>query len=100
MGATKLDQYSSEIKSTAEINKVLSHPARLTIIQSLKENPGLRPLDLMKIVELSHAATSDHLNRLKLIGVIEYRYEFHFYQVFLVPEKLKKAIDFLQRMEN
>lgn len=98
MGATKTDQYSGEIKQTAAINTALAHPARLMIIKALKEQPGIRPVDLMDITGLRHTATSEHLRKLRSVGLVEYQYVCHNYQVFLNLERFEKAVRFLNEI--
>jgi len=95
MGATKTDQYSLEIKRIAKLNRVLSHPARLTIIDALRTQPGLRPVDIQQIIGLGQPGTQRHILLLKETGVVRYHYETHHYRLFLHENILNQALSFL-----
>ncbi len=96
MGATKTNQYSPEIQSIAAINRALSHPARLTIIDALRNQPGLRPVDIQDIIGLRHPGTQRHLILLKEMGIIRYKYETHFYRLYLHEKMFDQPLLFLR----
>ena len=52
MGATKTDHYSNETIQLAKLANALGHPARITIIKILKENPYFRNVEFQKILHL------------------------------------------------
>lgn len=71
MGLSKTEEFNEEINTLADIFKVLGHPARLSIINYLLENPGCICSDIVKELPLSQATISQHLKELKSIGIIK-----------------------------
>lgn len=52
--------------------KIMSHPARLQILEELLEvKEGLNVMTLQKIVKVSQSAMSQHLSALKLAHILE-----------------------------
>lgn len=95
MGATKINHYSAENIHLAQLASALGHPARITIIKTLKENPYLRNVDFRSILNLSSTAVHDHLIKLKSANIVEFQYFHHEYRINLVPEILDELNFFL-----
>lgn len=85
MGLSKTEEFNEEINTLADIFKVLGHPARLSIINYLLENPGCICNDIVKELPLSQATISQHLKELKSIGIIKGE---------ILPPKVCYCIDF------
>lgn len=95
MGASNLTLYTKEKNRLAEILNAVSHSARLTVVEILREKHELRPIDIQLILGLSHAATNRHLKLMETRGVIRYSYETHFNLVSLEEDVLKVGGRFL-----
>lgn len=52
MGASKTKHYSKETIQIAQLANALGHPARITIIQLLKENTYFRNVEFQKVLQL------------------------------------------------
>lgn len=85
MGLSKTNEFNQEITSLAEIFKILGHPARLSIINYLFENPGCICNDIVSELPLSQSTISQHLKELKSIGLIKGE---------ILPPKVCYCIDF------
>ena len=96
MGATKINHYSTENIQLAQLANALGHPARITIIKTLKENPYLRNVDFMSVLNLSSTTVHDHLVKLKSANIVEFQYFHHEYRINLVPEILDEINFFLR----
>lgn len=71
MGVTKTNLYNNTINELAIILKVLSHPARLAIIQHIINQQTCICNDLVNELGLAQATISQHLKELKAIGIIK-----------------------------
>lgn len=55
----------------ATMLKLLAHPHRLKVIEYLEDKEDGAPvMDIMAHVDLPHAATSQHLNQMKRVGLL------------------------------
>ena len=96
MGATKINHYSTESIQLAQLANALGHPARITIIKTLKENSYLRNVDFRSVLNLSSTSVHDHLVKLKSANIVEFHYFHHEYRIYLVPEILDELNFFLR----
>ena len=71
MGITKTKGFSDDIISVSEILKVLGHPARLTILQYLVNQPSCICGDIVAAIPLAQPTISRHLSELKKVGLIQ-----------------------------
>lgn len=56
----------------ATMLKLLAHPHRLKVIEYLEYKEGGAPvMDIQTHVDLPHAATSQHLNQMKRVGLLK-----------------------------
>lgn len=67
----KLDLFEVEQQEIAAFAKVLSHPARIAILQFLSETPTCISGDIADFLPLSRTTVSQHLKELKSIGLIQ-----------------------------
>jgi predicted transcriptional regulator len=88
MGASKTKHYSKETIQIAQLANALGHPARITIIQLLKENTYFRNVEFQKALQLSQTTVHNHLLKLKSAKLIEFNYSPNEYHVNLIPENL------------
>lgn len=70
MGVTKSEIFTEEQNRIAGIAKVLGHPARVAILQELKENKCICG-SLVDKIGLSQPTISQHLREMKQIGLIK-----------------------------
>jgi len=66
----KTEAFNTELQELAKFTKVLSHPARLAILQYLAETKTCISGDISDSLPLSRSTVSQHLKELKEIGLI------------------------------
>jgi ArsR family transcriptional regulator len=66
----KTEVFTTELQELAKFSKVLSHPARLAILQYLAETKTCISGDISDYLPLSRSTVSQHLKELKEIGLI------------------------------
>lgn len=71
MGLTKTEHYTEEQLYLAKCMKVLGHPARVAIFQSILNSQACICGDLVTEIGLAQATISQHLRELKAIGLIK-----------------------------
>ena len=67
----KLDLFEESQQEIAAMAKVLSHPARIAILQFLATTPTCISGDISDFLPLSRTTVSQHLKELKLAGLIQ-----------------------------
>ncbi|KIN63909.1 ArsR family transcriptional regulator [Sulfitobacter noctilucicola] len=55
----------------ADLAKALAHPARLQILQLLRDTPGCIGGDIVEAIGLAQSTVSEHLRILKKAGIIK-----------------------------
>jgi len=70
MTNNKKDEFTTDQQELASIAKLLSHPARIAIIQLLAEKKEIRTGNICDFLPLSRTTVSQHLKELKEMGVI------------------------------
>ena len=66
----KPEVFDSELQKLAEFAKVISHPARLSILQYLSETKTCISGDISDKLPLSRTTVSQHLKELRNMGLI------------------------------
>jgi DNA-binding transcriptional ArsR family regulator len=66
----KKEIFDPELQELADFARVISHPARLAIIQYLAETKTCISGDISGMLPLSRTTVSQHLKELKTIGLI------------------------------
>jgi DNA-binding transcriptional ArsR family regulator len=66
----KTEIFTKELQELAKFSKVLSHPARLAILQYLAEAKTCISGDISDYLPLSRSTVSQHLKELKELGLI------------------------------
>lgn len=97
MGASKTDQYTDNTLHLAQIANALGHPARIAIIELLKENPELRMTDFPSILGLSWSTTQRHFKKLNSVQLISYSFLPNEYHLNLKEKRLYELNDFLRK---
>jgi DNA-binding transcriptional ArsR family regulator len=67
----KTDVFTIKLQDLAKFAKVLSHPARLAILQYLAETKTCISGDISDYLPLSRSTVSQHLKELKEFGLIK-----------------------------
>ena len=75
MGLTKLENYTAIQNELAQMMKALAHPARIAIIEHLIKSNECICNDLVGVLGLAQATTSQHLRELKNAGIIKGKIE-------------------------
>jgi DNA-binding transcriptional ArsR family regulator len=71
MTNNKSIEFSDEQQQLASYARVLSHPARIAIIQLLAEKKEIRTGNISDFLPLSRTTVSQHLKELKEMGIID-----------------------------
>lgn len=71
MGLTKTENYTSSQVELAQLLKVLGHPARIAIVQSIIRTDTCVCGDLVTEIGLAQSTVSQHLKELKSVGIIQ-----------------------------
>ena len=71
MTNNKTEQFSTKQKELASYAKVLSHPARIAIIQLLAEKKEIKTGNISDDLPISRTTVSQHLKILKNAGIIQ-----------------------------
>lgn len=71
MTNNKSCEFANDHQNLALIAKILSHPARIAIIQLLAEKKEIRTGNISDFLPLSRTTVSQHLKELKENGVIK-----------------------------
>lgn len=68
---SKIIEFQKEFILISDFAKVLSHPARLEIIQILADKKSCICGEIVEVMPLSQSTVSQHLKELKRIGLIK-----------------------------
>ncbi len=71
MGLTKTENYAKQQLELAQLLKVLGHPARLAILQSIDRTNACICGELVTETGLAQSTVSQHLKELKAVGLIK-----------------------------
>lgn len=71
MTNNKSSQFEIEQQELAEYSRVLSHPARIAIIQLLAQKKEIKTGDISEFLPLSRSTVSQHLKELRNAGIIK-----------------------------
>jgi DNA-binding transcriptional ArsR family regulator len=70
MTNNKSDEFSIRQQEIADVARLLSHPARLAIIELIAEKKEIRTGNISDYLPLSRTTVSQHLEELRKMGVI------------------------------
>lgn len=71
MGVTKTENYTEAQVELSQMIKVLGHPARIAILQSIIKANSCVCGDLVTEIGLAQSTISQHLKELKSVGLIQ-----------------------------
>lgn len=71
MGVSKTDLFNKKQNEIATIAKVLSHPARVAILQYISQQDACICSDLVQETGLAQATISQHLSEIKKVGLLQ-----------------------------
>ncbi|MCF8373514.1 MAG: metalloregulator ArsR/SmtB family transcription factor [Bacteroidales bacterium] len=71
MQNNKFSEFEADQQQLAEFAKILSHPARIAIIQLLAEKKEIRTGNISDDLPISRTTVSQHLKILKDAGIIQ-----------------------------
>lgn len=71
MGVTKTENYTETHVDLAKMLKVMGHPARLAILESIIASNACVCGDLVTEIGLAQSTISQHLKELKSVGLIK-----------------------------
>lgn len=100
MPAFKTDHYPSATKSIANTAKALAHPARVRIVQLLRDYPGCRNIDLVKQLSLSKATVHDHLQFLRRADLVYFYHHQNSFSVYLNEQHFDQLLFFLTESQD
>lgn len=100
MGASETYQYETETIKIAAIAAALGHPARILILETLKEKKYIRSVDLQKILSLSKSSVFNHVQKLIVADLIIIDFFPNEYHLRLKTDKLKNLGRFLKGENN
>jgi DNA-binding transcriptional ArsR family regulator len=66
----KSEEFNKELKELSQFARVISHPARLAILQYLAQTKSCISGDISDVIPLSRSTVSQHLKELREIGLI------------------------------
>lgn len=84
MGASKSFQHPIWVQKRSFVFDALSNAIRLSIVELLHENPGLRARDLAKVLKVSEPTIQRHIGILADAGILDKEYELHHYRLHLI----------------
>lgn len=71
MGASRVDIYTKEINEIANMAKVFSHPARVSILQYISNQEACICNDIVDEIGLAQATVSQHLKVINDAGLLK-----------------------------
>jgi ArsR family transcriptional regulator, virulence genes transcriptional regulator len=90
-------QLESQAEAVAELLNAMANPKRLVVLCSLLENERCVG-DLAEIVNLSVPALSQHLGKMRLLGLVDTRREGQLIYYRLASDKVRTVLETLYRV--
>ncbi len=94
---TKVELFETELQNTAEIFKVLGHPARLAILKYLSDTKVCISGDISNELPLGRTTVNQHLKELKNLGLIKGEIEGSRVHYCIDSGNMKAAINMLEK---
>jgi len=89
----KSEQFEANLQDLAKFAKVISHPARLAILQYLADTKSCISGDISEYLPLSRSTVSQHLKELRDMGLIHGQIDGLKINYCLCSSSLNKYID-------
>ena len=96
MGASKRHLHTVSVNQLADLAKVLSHPARISILNFIGDCDGCLCKNISEKIRLSQPTTSQHLQVIKKSGLLKSKFEGISQYYRINPEKLKALKELFQ----
>ena len=96
MQNNKSKEFDIKQQEIAEAGKILSHPARIAIIQVLAEKEEIKAGDISEYLPIGRTTVSRHLKDLKNAGIIKGTIDglkIHYCLDMIKLEKMKKTLN-------
>jgi len=93
----KNEVFNEDLQTLALFAKVISHPARLSILEFLSEQKSCISGDISNYLPLSRTTVSQHLKVLKELGIIHGEIEGLKINYCLCNEEISRYINLLKR---
>ena len=100
MGVTKTENYTEAQVELSQMIKVLGHPARVAILQSIIKTNSCVCGDLVTEIGLAQSTVSQHLKELKSAGLIQGTIEGTSMCYCINTEKWNKLKDELSELQR
>lgn len=100
MGITKTDVFHRETNEMADLFKAIGHPARLSILQFLIQQPACICNDIVKALPLAQPTISKHLSELKKVGIIQGEINGKNVCYCINPSSLKIIKEFINELDH
>ena len=71
MAINKRSEFDEKIRELSEFAKVISHPARIAILQTIAEKKECICGEIVEVLPLAQSTVSQHLKELKTAGLIQ-----------------------------
>lgn len=88
------------IKKQAEILKAISNPIRLCLVDKLCKYGKCNVSFFTNCMDVSQSNVSQHLSKLKDLGILENEKVGQTVNYYIKNEKVKKIIEMIMEMEN
>ena len=75
MGVSKRHLHSGQVNQLADMARILSHPARISILNYIGDCDGCLCKDISDEIGLAQPTTSQHLQVIKKSGLLKSRFE-------------------------
>ena len=89
------EEYKQKLKEKSEILKAIGHPIRLCLVKRLSEHKELNVTYFTNCMDASQSSISQHLSKLKSMGIIDSRKDGQLVMYFLKSEEVRKIIGVL-----
>lgn len=84
--------YREELIHKSELLKAIANPVRLCILNRLSENGEMRVSDMQECIEASQSVISQHVRKLKDLGILSLRREGTSSYYSLEDETVRKIV--------
>lgn len=96
MGVSKRHIHSMSVNQLADVAKVLSHPARIAIINYIGDCDGCLCKDISEKIRLSQPTTSQHLQIIRKAGLLKSKFEGKSQYYRINPDRLAQLKELFQ----
>ncbi len=106
MTYAKTREFRVELQEVSQFARVLSHPARLTILEYLSRSCTCKSGDISEAIPLSRTTVSQHLQELKALDVIRsevrgtcVNYHIHYEKLDEIKSRIAAYFEYLNELK-